>query len=409
LSPFLFLVYINDMADLAAEAKVPIALFADDVAAWPDKLGADGDAKLQRFLDLLGPWATKWKILFGQSKSQVVRFTRSRALPEQKRFSLAGSELEFAASYKYLGVILQGNLKWDLQIDSVIQRANSVSALISNSIVPGKPPGFRCVRALVEALLMPLIQYGMPIWQLNERQNELDQLIARPLRRCLSLPQKSTHALSVIVESGLLSASSLFALSALRLGGAVWQLNGSDPVKSLLFQHNNSVSASIHRFSRNLGVRIDDPLHVRSLRHTVDQWQLDNWSEVKEGSKLLKGLKTQAGPSSYLLSDERRLSAVRARLRFDRASLNASLAQRSVLANANCPTCGQIDTVEHCLLECPRFLRQRNDLDMELQPIGEDVTLATILASDLLPKHVWSDVQLSSGRFLLAIDTIRKL
>ena len=148
---------------------------------------------------------------------------------------------------------------------------------------------------------------------------------------------------------------------------------------------------------------------MRSLRHTVDQWQLDQWSDAKEGSKQLKALKTQAGPSGYLLADDRRLSAVRARLRFDRASLNASLAQRCVVPDASCPHCGQVDSVEHCLLECKRFASQRNDLDLELQREGEQLSLATVLTSDLLPKHVWSNVQQSSGRFLLAIDAIRAL
>ena len=35
LSPFLFLVYINDLAECAADAGCDIALFADDVAVWP--------------------------------------------------------------------------------------------------------------------------------------------------------------------------------------------------------------------------------------------------------------------------------------------------------------------------------------------------------------------------------------
>src|SRR4029078_1326064 len=69
LSPFLFLVYINDLVDCASEAGCYVSLYADDVAAWSHDPTSDahGDACLQDFLRRASAWATKWKVLFGQS------------------------------------------------------------------------------------------------------------------------------------------------------------------------------------------------------------------------------------------------------------------------------------------------------------------------------------------------------
>src|SRR3954469_12262241 len=66
LSPFLFLVYINDVVQLAEESGCEIALFADDIVVWPKSCNSEGDAAVQGFLDKLGPWAKQWKVLFGQ-------------------------------------------------------------------------------------------------------------------------------------------------------------------------------------------------------------------------------------------------------------------------------------------------------------------------------------------------------
>jgi hypothetical protein len=283
--------------------------------------------------------------------------------------------------------------------------------MISNSLVPRKPPGIRCVLTLVEALLVPLISYGFPIWEPeNSRKNALDQLIARPLRRCLSLPQKSTHAFSVIVECGLLNIDSLYAIAAVRLGAAVFKLEANDPVKALLFDHRNPVTATIRRFQRQLDVSIDNSRQMRQLRQTVDQHQLEQWALADSGSKSLKGVKLKPGASQYLLRDSRHVCSLRARLRFDRSSLNSSLADRKLLPSPHCPACHCPETNEHCLLSCPMFSAERKACNAELQPIGLNLELLSALGcTELLPTNSVTTVLQATGRFLLAIDASRKL
>ena len=53
MSPFYFLIYIDDLIALALACGCDIALFADDIAAWARQEGAAGDADLQNFLTAL--------------------------------------------------------------------------------------------------------------------------------------------------------------------------------------------------------------------------------------------------------------------------------------------------------------------------------------------------------------------
>jgi hypothetical protein len=411
LSPFLFLIYINDVVDCADEAGCDIALFADDIVTWPQECDEPGDESLQRFLDLLEPWATKWKILFGQKKSQAIRFTRKRDPPERKPFVLAGFQLDNVPHYKYLGVYFQANLKWDKQTDEVIRKANAVSALICKNIAPRRAPGLVCVSNLVETLLLPVISYGMPIWNPEaSRQNQMDQIIARPFRKLLSLPQASTHAFSTIVECGSLNSDSLYALSALRFGATTLNLEASDPCKQLYFQHNNAISATIRRFQRDTLVSCDNKASMLAARAHIDNWQHQAWFFAETGSKSLKGVKPTAGQSLYLLRDSHQLSAIRARLRLNRSSLNQSLFERKVVPDPACPTCHLPETTEHCLLYCPAFDTDRQLCQQRLAAYRLQPTLATLLGSvEHLDKQLQNPVLTISGEFLAAINNKRKL
>src|SRR6185436_4104419 len=134
-------------------------------------------------------------------------------------FRLTSFALDFTDAYKYLGVWFESNLSWGKQTDEMIARANRTAAVICRFVLPGQPPGFTCVRSLVNALVAPVISFGMPVYEVpSAREAQVDALLARPIRRCLGLPQKSTHSSSVLVEAGILSSSALFHACALRFG-----------------------------------------------------------------------------------------------------------------------------------------------------------------------------------------------
>ena len=75
LGPILFLIYINDLPE---EISSQVRLFADDTALYLTTEGADNGLALQRDLDRLAVWETRWDMEFNPSKCQVVQVTVSR-------------------------------------------------------------------------------------------------------------------------------------------------------------------------------------------------------------------------------------------------------------------------------------------------------------------------------------------
>src|SRR3954453_5904930 len=123
------------------------------------------------------------------------------------------------------------------------------------------------------------------------------------------------------------------------------------------------------------------------------------------------------GVSEYLLVDDRRTAAIRARLRHDRSSLNASLAIRRVIADPNCASCGVPETNEHCLLDCPAFAVPRLQCSLGLSMLSVDLDLSSVLgdvdrpksSQDRRPTAVRCEILKLTGAFLRDIDSVRQL
>ena len=152
---------------------------------------------------------------------------------------------------------------------------------------------------------------------------------------------------------------------------------------------------------------------MKALRQTIAKHQLDSWAADQKGSNSLKGLKLKAGPSKYLLTDPRHISPLRARLRLDRSSLNASLALRRVVASPLCQTCNVPETTEHCLLHCPTFAAARQACKDRLANLYANFDMPTLLGCILgSPGNVpffESSVLQVTGDYLVAIHLLRKL
>ena len=79
LGPFLFLAYING---LPQNIVSQVRLFADDTAIYLTLEGYGDSGTLQRDLDRLQAWETRWDMECNPSKCQVIRVTSSRTLTE---------------------------------------------------------------------------------------------------------------------------------------------------------------------------------------------------------------------------------------------------------------------------------------------------------------------------------------
>lgn len=192
------------------------------------------------------------------------------------------------------------------------------------------------------------------------------------------------------------------------------RLSVTDPVHIAFLDQRNFLRTTANRFENELKICYAITEEVKRCNANAIEWQQKRWWFSDNGPGSLKGLKCKAGPSYYILHERnRRLQAIRARLRFDRASLNASLNQRRVIGYDSplCATCNMADTIDHCLLECKSYDAERKAANAEFNRHGLQLNLDTVLLGDA---NAMSSVQLStclqiSSVYLLAIDAQHKL
>ena len=176
-SPTLFNILINDITDGFPE-KVNASLFADDLAIWSqhqDIRVAEGH--IQRALDALGAWATKWKMAASPEKTVSTVFTLDPA-EAQKEATLTylNHAVKHTQSPTFLGVTLDRTLTFNKHIDNVKRRMkqrNNVLRAISGTKWGCAPSD---LRAVYMAFSRAVADYAAGAWMPGESASSIKGL-----------------------------------------------------------------------------------------------------------------------------------------------------------------------------------------------------------------------------------------
>jgi hypothetical protein len=142
----------------------------------------------------------------------------------------------------------------------------------------------------------------------------------------------------------------------------------------------------------------------------------------QRSGRLYKYLGPPEQTASYILIEPRRIARLRARIRLNRPSFNASLFTRRIVSNSTCPFCASHEDVQHVLLECHAYAAARLRLSNALWSLAIDdenagwslfgslpgVRAATGDVSHVPGKHRRAVLR-SSADFLSAINALRPI
>jgi hypothetical protein len=78
--------------------------------------------KLQSGVDRLGECAVENEMKIKPTKSKAVCFTRAR-VKDPLKYSLLGTLVPEASSFKYLGIILRSDLSWADRVNCTVKKA----------------------------------------------------------------------------------------------------------------------------------------------------------------------------------------------------------------------------------------------------------------------------------------------
>ena len=126
LGPFLFLIFVNDIADNVLFSEV--SMYADDLKIRKSINSENDCNKLQEDLRMLTEWSNKNLMRLNLRKCENINFTRKR-YPIQFNYKISDTALMNMQYVKDLGVILDSKLSYNIHIDHISLKCKRIWAL----------------------------------------------------------------------------------------------------------------------------------------------------------------------------------------------------------------------------------------------------------------------------------------
>lgn len=122
LGSLLFIIYINDVAQVIRDTPVRLRLYADDCVLYTCVTNIRDQEGLNNVFSSFCAWSTAWQMSINYQKTVQMTFTIKKQ-PLVFRYSYNGHYLNSVKTFKYLGITFTENLKWHLHIETICARA----------------------------------------------------------------------------------------------------------------------------------------------------------------------------------------------------------------------------------------------------------------------------------------------
>ena len=158
LGPLLFLIYINDLANVC-KFTMPI-FFADDSNLFVNGKNFERiESILNSELEEIVKWLTINKLSLNVNKTQCMVFTRKRE-KRKVNIKIEDQNIEQVSKTKFLGVIIDEQLNWK---EHILYISNKISKAIG-VIIKARPLGKKALLSLYYSMIYPYLTYCCQIW-----------------------------------------------------------------------------------------------------------------------------------------------------------------------------------------------------------------------------------------------------
>ena len=167
LSPTLFNTFINDLAVgikllnmgvQVGEEKIPILLYADDVA-----LITESEEDMQFLLNFTHHWCETWHMKINMSKSKVTHFRKQGQARSDTQLKIGDANIEYVDKYKYLGVFFDEFLLFDTHSEVMTKSGGRALGAVIAKYKKLENMGFDTYTKLFESGVIPVINYGTEV------------------------------------------------------------------------------------------------------------------------------------------------------------------------------------------------------------------------------------------------------
>ncbi len=248
LGPLLFLLFMNDMPGNIMNSTVD--MYADDTLIYVSNKDVNVIEKcLNEDLVSLGKWLDDnlMKVNVSKTKVMLLGTTSKTSKIDNVNVIMNNTKVEKVNCFKYLGVTIDANLKWNDHINNVYRKlCNSLG--IMRRIKPFVPQS--SLITIYNTMFLPHLDYGLIIWSNcgTTHLNKIQKLQNTAMRIILSAPFR-THIKDMLRTLGFMDVRSRISYV---IGCMMYKvLNGMAPsYLNDLFKNVNSIHSLCTRQSK---------------------------------------------------------------------------------------------------------------------------------------------------------------
>ena len=137
--------------------------FADDAGQWAVSKNIDLAAEyLQRDLDKLARWCTKWRINLNPEKTKVIIFSKSpSAIRAEPALSLYGDLVSYYPHTKFLGITFDNRMTFTKHFKEILECCNNKFHRLSILVNKMWGPSAATILQIYEQCVRPIFEYGI--------------------------------------------------------------------------------------------------------------------------------------------------------------------------------------------------------------------------------------------------------
>ena len=215
LGPLLFLIYVNDLANVSKNAIT--ILFADDTNTIYEGTSYDElMITVQDDLKDISNWFKTNKLALNETKTKFMIFhTRFNKPPDSFKIVLNNVDLERVDNTKFLGVLIQENLGWKTHIDYIcdrVSRATSILARLKHYLPKS------ALLLIYNSLCISHMMYAISVWGEAPKSN-IDRMIKLQKKglRHVTNSKYNAHTEPLFKLEKMLQLHDLFKLQCVKL------------------------------------------------------------------------------------------------------------------------------------------------------------------------------------------------
>lgn len=349
-APTLWNILYNSILNITVPEGVTLIAYADDLSVViTGKNEGEIELKANETTRLVTSWMREKKLTIAPEKSELIVLSGKKKC-RPLNIEISGTRLIEKNQVKYLGVVLDKSLKFGPHLEYVIEKAGKTTKALSRIMPNVGGPG-ESKRRVLQTAAESVILYAAPVWH-----------------ECLKIKKRRTQILRAQRPGTLRVCSGYRTIST----DAAAVISGVIPLDLKLEERANT-------FLKNKQEKLAE------RERTIEKWQ-ERWNTTDKGA-WTRTLIKEIGPWTNRKFGE--IDYYTTQILSGHGCFEHYKQRFKLSSEPNCRYCGDIDTAEHTMFQCPRWSGERVQL---AQQITVNITKENLIAQMLEGKEKWESI-----------------